>query len=230
MSAIVLLSGGLDSAVNLKLAIEDRGVALALTFDYGQRAAQREAEAAALMCRQLHIPHRSVDLLWLGEIGRASLVDHTIAIPQLRPEDLGRPRVTGGETAKAVWVPNRNGVFVNIGAAFAESMGVETIVAGFNREEAATFPDNSAAFVSAANVALGYSTLNKPMLLSYTQDLAKAEIVATGRRVRAPIGSIWSCYHGGIEHCWQCESCARLERALRNAGAWEWFHTNRTVP
>ena len=64
MSAVVLLSGGLDSAVNLKCAHDDAGVAIALTFDYGQRAARRETAAAALMCRQLDISHRLVELPW----------------------------------------------------------------------------------------------------------------------------------------------------------------------
>ena len=57
MPAVVLLSGGLDSAVNLKQALDETGVALALTFDYGQRAAAREAAAAALMCRELDLHH-----------------------------------------------------------------------------------------------------------------------------------------------------------------------------
>ncbi len=230
MSAIVLLSGGLDSAVNLKLALDHKGVSLALTFDYGQRAAAREAAAAALMCRQLGLPHRIIELPWLAEVCRTGLVECKAAIPHLRAEDLGRPEVAAGETAKAVWVPNRNGVFVNIAAAFAESLGSDGIVTGFNREEAATFPDNSAEFVAAANDALAYSTLRKPMVLSYTQEMTKPEIVRQGREVRAPIASIWSCYYGEVEHCWKCESCARLERALRETGAWEWFHTNRRTP
>jgi 7-cyano-7-deazaguanine synthase len=230
MSVIVLLSGGLDSAVNLKLAADQRGVALALTFDYGQRAAAREEAAAALMCRQLRLPHRVVDLPWLTEICNTALVDRAAPMPQLRVEDLGTPAVTRGDTAQAVWVPNRNGVFVNIAAAFAERLASDGVVAGFNKEEAATFPDNSADFVAAANAALALSTLQKPVLLSYTQEQTKPEIVKLGRQSGAPIASIWSCYHGGVEHCWHCESCARLERALRQAGAWEWFHTNRKTP
>jgi 7-cyano-7-deazaguanine synthase len=228
MSAVVLLSGGLDSAVNLTLAAKERGVRLALTFDYGQRASGREAAAAAFMCRQLDLPHRVVELPWLAEICRTALVNHSVAMPRLEAEDLAAR--AGADTARAVWVPNRNGVFVNIAAAFAEGLGAEAIVAGFNKEEAATFPDNSAAFVAAANSALSHSTLTRPVLMSYTQELAKADIVRLGREEGAPLGAIWSCYDGGVEHCWRCESCARLERALREADAWEWFHTNRVIP
>ena len=230
MPAVVLLSGGLDSAVNLKqAAIEDR-VALALTFDYGQRAAAREAACAALMCRQLGIAHRLVALPWLQEICRSALVDTAVPVPEVTFSRLGEKAVTSGETARAVWAPNRNGVFVNAAAAFAESMGADLIVAGFNAEEAAAFPDNSQEFVSAANALFRYSTRSGVRLISYTQTMSKAEIVRHGRAIGAPITSVWSCYLGQGEQCWRCESCARLERALREAGAWEWFHTQRLLP
>lgn len=230
MSSIVLLSGGLDSAVNLKRALDETGVTLALTFDYGQRAAPREAAAAALMCRQLGIPHRLLGLPWMAEICHSALVQRHMELPRLGPHQLDEARVRTGETAEAVWIPNRNGLFVNIAAAFAESAGALTIVAGFNAEEAATFPDNSRGFVSAVNAALSLSTRGPVRLTSYTQDLTKAEIVRMGRAIEAPLSTIWSCYGGSRQECWECESCARLERALREAGAWEWFQTNRIVP
>lgn len=230
MSSIVLLSGGLDSAVNLKRALDETGVTLALTFDYGQRAAAREAAAAALMCRQLGIAHRLLDLPWMAEICRSALVQRDMELPRLGPHQLDEARVRTGETAEAVWIPNRNGLFVNIAGAFAESAGALTIVAGFNAEEAATFPDNSRGFVSAVNAALSLSTRGPVRLISYTQDLNKAQIVRMGRAIEAPLSTIWSCYGGNRQECWECESCARLERALREAGAWEWFQTNRIVP
>jgi len=221
MPAIVLLSGGLDSAVNLKQAADTIGVALALTFDYGHPAAAKEASASSLMCRQLGLPHRLIALPWLAEISPSK------PIPQVTARQLDHPSVTSAQTARAVWVPNRNGLFVNIAAAFAEALAADTIVAGFNAEEAATFPDNSPAFVAAANAALQLSTHQKPRLLSYTQALTKADILRLGREINAPLAFIWSCYHGGPEHCWRCESCARLERALRQADAWDWFHAHR---
>ncbi len=230
MPAIVLLSGGLDSAVNLKRAADETGVALSVTFDYGQRAAAREAGAAALICRQLGLPHRLIPLPWLPEISPASILHSDAPVPEIRADELGSDRVTTGETAQAVWVPNRNGLFVNIAAAFAEGLGADTIVAGFNAEEAATFPDNSPDFVAASNAALQFSTRSEVRLLSYTQDLTKPDIVRLGRDIRAPLASIWSCYLGGSEHCGRCESCARLERALREADAWEWFNLNRVLP
>ncbi len=228
--AVVLLSGGLDSAVNLKRAFDDGGVAIALTFDYGQRAAQREVGAAAVMCRQLGVNHRLVALPWLAEICTTALVDQSKRVPTVKAEDLEGGAVTKGETADRVWVPNRNGVMVNAAAAFAEHLGATRVVAGFNAEEAANFPDNSADFIAATNSALAFSTRGKVSLHCYTHRLGKTEIVRMGMKIEAPLPVIWSCYHSGSDHCWECESCARLERALRGAEAWEWFHAQRVVP
>jgi len=227
MPAVVLLSGGLDSAFNLKRAADEIGVALALTFDYGQRAAAREMGAAAAMSAAVGAPHRAISLPWLGEICRTALVSAAFEVPVVRPEQLDEARVKEGETARAVWVPNRNGVFVNIAAAFAESLGAELVVAGFNAEEAATFPDNTAEFAQAATAALAFSTATRVRVMSYTQTLGKPEIVRLGREIGAPIPRVWSCYYGGEELCRRCESCARLERGLRQAGAWEWFWEER---
>ena len=230
MSAVVLLSGGLDSAGNLKRAHDETGIALALTFDYGQRAARREMEAAALMCRSLGASHRTIELPWLGDISRSALTERGPAIPDVTEEMLAGPVVGRGETAGAVWVANRNGIFVNVAAAFAEALDCDLVVAGFNAEEAATFPDNSPEFVAAANRALELSTRRAPRLISYTQDLTKVDIVRLGREIGAPVPFVWSCYRGGEQHCWRCESCARLRRALEMAGAWDWFSSRQSRP
>ncbi len=129
-----------------------------------------------------------------------------------------------------MWVPNRNGVFINVAAAFAEGLEADEVVTGFNAEEAVTFPDNTAEFAAAATAALGYSTANGVRVFSYTQALEKREIVRLGRGSGRRFRCVWSCYHGGEEMCRACESCARLERALRAAEAWEWFWEARAAP
>jgi 7-cyano-7-deazaguanine synthase len=223
--SIILLSAGLDSAVNLQRAHQETEVALALTFDYGQLAAAREVAAARAMCHPLKVPHQVVALPWLRRISRSALTRDEAAIPQPAPQDLD---TTGAEqSARAVWVPNRNGLFVNIAAAFAEAFDCELIVAGFNAEEGATFSDNSPQFVRAANRALRLSTLRRPRLVSYTQHLDKAGIVRLGREIGAPLDLVWSCYRGGKEHCWRCESCLRFRRALSRTRSWAWFQRRR---
>lgn len=205
MKAVAVLSGGLDSTVSLAAAARTLEVVLALTFDYGQRAARREREASAKIAKRYRIPHRVVGLPWLAGITRTALVDRKARLPK---------HEMSIRSAKAVWVPNRNGVFLEIAAAHAESLGAKRIVTGFNREEAATFPDNSKAYVTALNRALSFSTANGVEALSFTADLDKRGIVRLGRRLGAPIELVWPCYEGGRRWCGSCESCLRSLRAL----------------
>lgn len=217
MKSIVLLSGGLDSAVSLAYALRETEVILALTFDYGQRAAKKERTAAALLAEHYRLKHKIIKLPFLKEITAAALVDRSKELPEPAVNDLD-DTVKSNATAVSVWVPNRNGVFINIAAAFAEAYDCGLIVTGFNKEEAATFPDNSAEFVGAISVSLGYSTLNKVKVVSYTQRLDKAEIVKFGIRLNVPFQYVWSCYRGGEKMCGSCESCLRYLRALKTAG------------
>ncbi len=217
MSSIVLLSGGLDSTVSLSQALREGEVSLCLTFDYGQRARLKEISAAAEIAGHYRLKHRVIVLPFLKEITATSLVSREADIPEPGDDDFRRPEKMA-ETAGAVWVPNRNGVFINIAASFAEAMDSGQIVTGFNAEEAQTFPDNSREFLIACNQALSLSTLKKVRVLSYTQMLDKTGIVRLGRRLGAPLQYVWPCYHGGEKICGRCESCRRYLRALKEAG------------
>lgn len=121
-------------------------------------------------------------------------------------------------SAEAVWVPNRNGVFVNVAAAFAEALGAGLVVAGFNAEEALNFPDNSPAFVEAANAALALSTRTGVRVISYTEDLDKRQIVEIALNRGVPLNLTWSCYEDGESACGVCESCMRRARAMEAHG------------
>ena len=228
--SIVLISAGLDSTVNLQRALDDGGVAAALTFDYGQRAARRESECSAAMCARLRIRHETIRLPWLARITPTALVGRTKPLPRLSPGELDDP-VAAGRSALRVWVPNRNGVFLAIAAAFAESLGAGRVVAGFNAEEAATFPDNSEAFARATTRSLRLSTRNAVRVKSYTLRLRKPRIVALGLKIAAPMDLVWPCYEGGRTLCGRCESCLRFLRAIRAARCEDWFRANhRRMP
>jgi len=214
MRSIILLSGGLDSAVCLAKAVDETVPVLCLTFDYGQRAAQREISAAGSLALHYGVRHRVIELPFLAEITKTSLVNREEDVPRLNREQLDDREGTTLATAAKVWVPNRNGLFINLAASFAESLDCQVIVTGFNREEAGTFPDNSPEFVKAVNSSLSYSTRQGVKVLSYTQDLDKFEIVRLGQQLGMPFDLIWSCYHGNHEMCGTCESCQRLARAL----------------
>lgn len=221
MRCVVLLSGGLDSAVSLAYALREGTVELCLTMDYGQRAAARELEAAAGLAAYYGVPHRIVELPFLKEITSSSLVNRERPLPALRKKDLEDPVFTE-ESAAAVWVPNRNGLFVNIAACFAEALECGLVVAGFNSEEAQTFPDNSVSFVESVNGALAFSTKRRVRVVSYTQRLTKTDIVRLGQRLGVPWRLLWSCYSGGKTMCGKCESCLRFFRAAEEAGLKYW--------
>ncbi len=226
MRAIALISGGLDSVVAAWVARSDADIAVALTFDYGQRAAAREIQAAGNVAQRLGCEHIVIELPWLGKLGQSALTDVSADVPEIAPDQLDDADRTE-KTAAAVWVPNRNGVFLNVAAAYAEALDCDAIVCGFNREEAATFPDNSREFMTRADRFFEFSTQRKPRVLSPTVDLSKTEIVELATATGAPIDLVWSCYFGGDEHCWRCESCRRLQRALESAGVWADWNAGR---
>ena len=224
--AVALLSGGLDSAAALSLAEGGpESIVLALTFDYGQRAAAREIAAAKAMAAALGIAHRAIELPFLRSITRTALVNRSAEVP--RPDAASLDAPSAHDTARAVWVPNRNGVFIAIAAAHAEALGAGRVIVGFNREEGATFPDNTPEFVARTNGALAYSTLAKIVVENPVGSLGKEEIVRRGRASGAPLHLVWSCYLGGEEQCGTCESCRRLFRALDAAGERAWFTEQR---
>lgn len=207
MASVLLLSGGLDSLVAAYVARGEHPPLLALTFDYGQRAAAREIETALRVCADLDLTHRLVKLPWLARLTPAPLAD---------PK-----RDLSAATDASVWVPARNAVFIAIAAAYAEAHDCDAIVCGFNAEEGASFPDNTPEFVARCDAMLELGARNAPKVIAPTINLTKPEIVRLGLAVGAPLHFVWSCYDAGPEHCWVCPSCRRLRAALEGAGHWE---------
>jgi 7-cyano-7-deazaguanine synthase len=169
--------------------------------------------AAAAIARRYGVEHRAWRVPMLEAVTRTALVNRRFGLPS---PDLDDARATR-ESAKAVWVPNRNGVFINLAAAEAEALCAGEIIVGFNREEAATFPDNTVAYMRAASAALRCSTANGVRVASPTARWDKRRIVREGRRAGAPLDLIWPCYEGGRAWCRRCESCRRSLRALGDA-------------
>jgi 7-cyano-7-deazaguanine synthase len=223
LRSLVLLSGGLDSVVNLKCAADTGAAVGAITFDYGQAAAKNEIEAAAECARRVGVPHEVVELgdYW-GMLPGPMRGSGRIA----KHRDLDG--VDARRMLREAWVPNRNGVFVNIGAAFAEFRGADAVVMGLNREEAEVFPDNSEDFLDLVNKALEVSTLSAVRVVSFTTRLSKREIVRLALENAAPLDAVYSCYEKSDDQvmCGECQSCVRLKRALdaeRFEGLWKRF-------
>ncbi|MEK7355819.1 MAG: 7-cyano-7-deazaguanine synthase QueC [Bdellovibrionota bacterium] len=206
------MSGGLDSTVNLYEARAQSEVVLALTVDYGQRAAPRELERGAAIAKVAGVPHRTLSLPWFKDFTKTSLVNRAEEVPTAGAVSIDDPTVSE-KTAKAVWVPNRNGILLNVAAAFAEGLGAGWVVPGFNIEEGATFPDNTQAYLDSLTHAFAYSTSNHVRAICFTTALDKTAIVKRGRALGAPFELMWPCYLAGEKPCGECESCKRYIRA-----------------
>ena len=215
MRSIVLLSSGLDSTVAFKEAYDRSDKVLCVTFDYGQRAREREIEFSKAICRQFKVEHIIIGLPWYKSF-RGALTGRE-EIPKLKRSELDNKEVTE-KTAEQVWVPARNVVFLSIGAALAENHRFDTIVTGFDAEEAATFPDNTPEFVESFNKMLIAGTLMRPEVFAPLIYMSKTDIVRRGIEIGAPLEWSWSCYEGGERPCGECESCLRRARAFDAAG------------
>lgn len=217
MKSVVLLSGGLDSATNLYQAHNETKIVLALTFNYGQRAVNKEISSAKQLTNHLSVPHRVIEIPWVKDFGKSSLIDSKGVIPQgteVGIDDYEKSL----QTAARVWVPNRNGILLNIAAGYAEALGAEMVIPGFNIEEAQTFPDNTEAFLQSLTNSFSFSTANKVRAHCYTTAMNKTEIVALGIKLGLPFELLWPCYFSEEKWCGQCESCLRFYRALDQNG------------
>lgn len=215
--SVVLLSSGLDSTVNLYEARLRSEVVAAVTFDYGQRAAQKEIQNARAHCDLLGIRHIVVALPFFKEFTQTSLVNRSSDVPTKNEVGIDDMKMSSASAVR-VWVPNRNGIMLNIAAGYAEGLQADWIVPGFNIEEAQTFPDNSNDFLEATTHALKYSTANHIEAVCFTTALDKTAIVRRGTELGVRFDLIWPCYFGDETLCGQCESCQRYQRARISAG------------
>ena len=193
--AISVLSGGLDCTV------------ATCVFDE-----EYEIHASKRICEKMGWMHEVIDLPWLSKISTSSL-NTDADIPELGEDDLD-DLDKSSETASSVWVPARNTVFTSIALSYAESIGAEIIIVGWNGEEGATFPDNSKQYMEKFNELIDVGSPDKIRIEAPAIDLNKEEIVELGIKVGAPMELSYSCYKGDDKPCGVCESCMRRKRAF----------------
>jgi 7-cyano-7-deazaguanine synthase len=211
--AVVLLSGGLDSATTAAIAINADYEAIALSFRYGQRH-ERELQAAAQVARALGITeHYTIDVN-LSQWGGSALTDRSVAVPQegVRPDII-----------PATYVPGRNTVFIAIALSLAEAKNAEAIYLGINAVDYSGYPDCRpeylAAYQQLANLSSKVGIEGKaPQLVAPLVRDSKVEIVRRALELGVPIEETWSCYQGQAEPCGLCDSCRIRDRALIEGG------------
>ena len=191
MSAVLLLSGGVDSSV--LLAREEKNFIFPLFIDYGQRAAKREHAAATAQCGRLRLRLRRLDLSQAGDVFRAEQ-EHKLHVP----------------------LPHRNLVALALGLSFAANSGAQRLLLALNREDAGAYPSATPAFIDAfAAVArkLGEFALETPLA-----QLSKAQVIAEGIRLNVNFAQTWSCLLGYAMPCRRCSQCRSRASAFAAAG------------
>jgi 7-cyano-7-deazaguanine synthase len=212
--AVVLLSGGLDSAVTLAAMRADGYAVHALTIDYGQRHAV-EIERAARLAAYYGAEHRVVSLDLRGFGGSALTAE--LSVPKDRPEDAGGIPIT--------YVPARNTIFLSLALAWAEVLSAGVIALGVNAVDYSGYPDCRpeylAAFERLARLAtrVGVESGSAPRIVAPLIGLAKADIVRRGVELGVPFELTHSCYdpEDGAA-CGRCDSCRIRRRGFEAAG------------
>lgn len=210
-TAVLCLSGGLDSCVTLASALLDHAQVAALHVTYGQRTQERERRSFDAIADHYGIVHRLVvQQPALVEIGASALVDRTIDVPE---ED-------SGDQVPVTYVPFRNGQILSLAVAWAEALGAGAVYLGAVEEDSSGYPDCRAGFFRAFEAAVDAGTRPETKIRIETPVLAldKAAIVLRGTGLGAPLHLTWSCYQREDRPCGVCESCRLRARGFDRAG------------
>ena len=213
--AVVLFSGGLDSTTALYWARERFTSLEALVFSYGQRhrleveMARRTLEKTGLKGLVLELP--------LRELLNSALLNEIDPIPA----SLAASRLEHGPPC--TYVPFRNGIFLALAAARAETLGHANLVTGFNRIDSPDYPDTGPAFTRAMEEAVNLGTgfgRNRGRIRIHTPliDLSKEEIIRLGLELGADYSHSLSCYRGGEWPCLKCAACDARNIAFSACG------------
>lgn len=211
--AVILLSGGLDSATIVAMAKAQGFACYTMSFDYGQRH-RAELQAAERVARQLGVVEHKVIGLDLNGIGGSALTDPDIAVPE-----------TPSEGIPVTYVPARNTVFLSLALGWAEVLGARHLFIGVNAVDYSGYPDCRPEFVEAferlANLATKAGVEGDSFKIEAPlQFLSKAQIVQAGSQLGVDYGLTVSCYQADDEGkaCGRCDSCRLRAEGFKAAG------------
>jgi len=208
----VLLSGGLQSATCLAIALDQGYECHTIAFDYGQRT-RSELDAAVQVSGALGaLSHRVIEL-GMGNIGGSALTDHSIDVPE-----------DGGEGIPVTYVPARNTVFLSLALGLAEVVDAQAIFIGVNAVDYSGYPDCRPAFIEAfqsmANLATKAGVEGRPMQIETPlMHLSKAQIIQQGVALGLDYGLTVSCYQADENGnaCGKCDSCRLRSQGFEDA-------------
>jgi len=210
MKAVILLSGGLDSATVLYYAKKKGLKTYCITFQYGQRH-KKEVNFAKALAVKTNSDWKLLDISfpWKG----SSLIDKNISLPK---------RKGAGYDIPNTYVPGRNIIFLSYAVSYAEAIGAKTIFIGANQIDYSGYPDCRGSFLQAFSNAIKKGTragvkgntikIEAPLL-----DKNKKEIVKLAAKLKVPFKYTWSCYKGAKFPCGECDSCLLREKGFKQA-------------
>lgn len=205
--SVIIVSGGMDS-ITLLYDMQDR-IALGISFDYGSNHNAREIPFAELHCKRLGIKHITINLDFMHQYFKSSLLDGADAIPEGH---------YAADNMKSTVVPFRNGIMLSIAAGIAESNGLKNVLIANHGGDHTIYPDCRPEFIDAMNQATKAGTYVDVNVLAPYTNITKSDIARRGKELGIDYSETWSCYKGGERHCGKCGTCVERKEALAEAG------------
>lgn len=184
-------------------------IALGISFNYGSNHNAREIPFAAMHCERLGIKHIVINLGFMHQYFKSSLLEGAEAIPEGNYDD---------ENMKSTVVPFRNGIMLSIAAGVAESNGLKYVMMANHGGDHTIYPDCRPEFVSAMSEATRLGTYPGIEVLAPYTGITKSDIARHGKALGIDYAETWSCYKGGEHHCGKCGTCRERIEALADAG------------
>ena len=184
-------------------------IALGISFDYGSNHNAREIPFAAMHCERLGIKHIVINLGFMHQYFKSSLLEGAEAIPEGNYDD---------ENMKSTVVPFRNGILLSIAAGVAESNGLKYVMMANHGGDHTIYPDCRPEFVCAMSEATRLGTYPGIEVLAPYTGITKSDIARHGKALGIDYAETWSCYKGGEHHCGKCGTCRERIEALADAG------------
>jgi 7-cyano-7-deazaguanine synthase len=203
----IVVSGGMDS-ITLLYDKKDE-IALGISFDYGSNHNAQEIPFAKMHCERLGIKHIVINLDFMHQYFKSSLLSGAEDIPEGHYAD---------ENMKSTVVPFRNGIMLSIAVGIAESNGLTKVFIANHGGDHAIYPDCRRPFIEAMDKTSYEGTYEHVRIVAPYTDITKTDIARRGKQLGIDYSETWSCYKGGDVHCGKCGTCVERREALRDAG------------
>ena len=206
-NSVIIVSGGMDS-ITLLYDHKDE-IALGISFDYGSNHNAREIPFAKMHCERLGIKHITINLDFMHQYFKSSLLDGAEAIPEGHYAD---------DNMKSTVVPFRNGIMLSIAIGIAESNNLDQVFIANHGGDHTIYPDCCPEFINAIDAAATAGTYNNVKVVAPYTKITKSDIARIGKKLGIDYTETWSCYKGGEVHCGKCGTCVERKEALAEAG------------